>query len=253
MTVPDLFTDSRAVIVAIDHPLYMWPILGLEDRRALISTVVAAGADGLIATYGTLRDYGEVCGSAKRILKLDIKALSVGSYEPGDHALCWTIEDARRVGAEAVLTYVQVGWPDELTALAQAARIAARCDIEALPYVCEIMPIESTRYSDPFDPAAIAACARTAAELGAHMVKTSIPRPPEAISLAAGCGVPILLAGGDPQPTEQAFLDQVQAGLDGGASGVAVGRNVWGGADPATMVRRLSQLVHSDPARSASA
>jgi len=248
MTVPELFTGSRAVIVAIDHPMYMWPTRGLEDRGALISTAVAAGADGFITTYGTLRDHGDAFGHAKRILKLDLKAMSVGTYQAGDHVVCWTLEDARRVGADAVLTFIQVGCPDELPALAQAARIAAACDAEGVPYVCEIMPIETASYPDAFDPDAIAACARAAAELGAHMVKTSIPSPPEGISLAVQCGLPIFLAGGDPQPTEQAFLDQVQAGIDAGAQGVAVGRNVWGGHDPAAMVRRLSQIVHGDRA-----
>jgi DhnA family fructose-bisphosphate aldolase class Ia len=243
MTVPDLFPDNRGVIVAIDHPLYMWPTHGLEDRGALVRQVVGAGADGIIATYGTLRDHAEAFGAAKRILKLDTKALSVGEYQMGDHTVCWTLEDAQRLGADAVLTFVQVGLPDELPALAEAARVAAACDRVGIPYVCEIMPIESPSYPDAYDPAAIAACVRAAAELGAHLVKTSIPNPPEAISQAvAACELPIFLAGGDPQPTEGAFLDQIGSAIDGGARGVAVGRNVWGGADPAGMVRQLRAL-----------
>ena len=54
---PGLFArDGRAVVVAIDHPLYTWPCPGLESREELISEVVAAGADALIASYGTVRD-----------------------------------------------------------------------------------------------------------------------------------------------------------------------------------------------------
>lgn len=249
MTPRPLFPAGRGVIVAIDHPMYMWPAHGLEDRRSLISAVATAGADGIIASYGTIRDHGDAFGSAKAILKLDLKALSVGGYQEGDHAVCWTLSDARRVGADAVLTFVQVGCPDELQALAQAARIAAECDEAGIPYLCEIMPIQSANYPDPFDPAAIAACVRSAAELGAHLVKTSIPNPPEAIAQAVGCGVPIFLAGGDPQPTEQAFLDQVGAAIEAGASGVAVGRNVWGKAHPGGVVRSLRQIVHDGPAR----
>jgi len=247
MTVPELFPDNRGVIVAIDHPLYMWPTRGLEDRGAVIRTVVDAGADGVIATYGTLRDHADAFGDSKRILKLDTKALSVGEYQMGDHAVCWTLDDARRLGAHAVLTFVQVGLPDELPALVQAARIAAECDRAGLPFLCEIMPIESPNYPDPFDPAAIAACARAAAELGAHLVKTSIPNPAEEVAQAvAASGLPIFLAGGDPQPTEDAFLDQIRAAVRGGAAGVAVGRNVWGGPDPAGMVAKLRAIVHGD-------
>lgn len=247
MTVPELFPANRGVIVAIDHPLYMWPTRGLEDRDSVLRSVSEAGADGIIATYGTLRDHADAFGSSKRILKLDTKALSVGEYQMGDHAVCWTLEDAQRLGADAVLTFVQVGLPDELPALVQAARLAAECDRAGLPFLCEIMPIESANYPDPFDPAAIAACARAAAELGAHLVKTSIPNPPEEVAQAVSAsGVPIFLAGGDPQPTEEAFLEQIRAAVRGGAAGVAVGRNVWGGPDPARMVSRLRDIVHGD-------
>ena len=240
-----LVPTEGGVIVAIDHPLYMWPVKGLEDRRALIEEVVAGGADGIIATYGTIRDHADAFGGARKILKLDIKALSVGAYQEGDHAVCWSLEDAARIGADAVLSFVQVGCPDELTAVTAAARIAAECDRAGLPYLCEIMPIESAGYPDPYAPEAIAACARVAAELGAHAVKTSIPSPAGAIALAAACGLPVFLAGGDPQPTEAAFLEQVRAGIEGGASGVAVGRNVWGGADPGGTVARLCEIVHA--------
>jgi DhnA family fructose-bisphosphate aldolase class Ia len=251
VTTPELFPTGRGVIVAIDHPMYMWPTRGLEDRRHLISTVAAAGADAVLATYGTIRDFGDAFGSAKKILKLDTKALSIGNYQEGDHVVCWTVDDALRIGADSVLTFVQVGCPDELPALAQAARLAAECDRVGMPYVCEIMPIESASYPDAYEPGAIAACARVAAEMGAHAVKTSIPNPPSAISEAASCGIPIFLAGGDPQPTEEAFLDTIRAAIDAGASGVAVGRNVWASSDPASMVRRLRAIVHgSDDAKS---
>ncbi len=242
---PSLFPSERGVIVAIDHPLYMWPAKGLEDRGALIGEVVTAGADGIIASYGTIRDHADAFGDARRILKLDIKTLSVGPYRDGDHAVCWTVEDAARIGAHAVLSFVQVGCPDELTAVSAAARIAAACDAAGMPYVCEIMPIESEHYPDPYDPIAIGACARVAAELGAHIVKTTIPRPASAIDVAVGCGRPVFLAGGDPQPTEAGFLDQIRAGIDAGARGVAVGRNVWGSSRPGALVARLREIVHT--------
>ena len=177
---PPLFADAPAtVIVAIDHPLYMWPVTGLEDRRALIGGVAAAGADAFIASYGTLRDCADAFAGCTRILKLDLATVSVGAYRDSEFRLAWTLEDAARVGADAVLTFVQLGTGGELDALVAAARVAAAADRAGLAYVCEIMPVESSPYPDPYDPAAIAAAARSAAELGAHVVKTSMPTPPE--------------------------------------------------------------------------
>jgi DhnA family fructose-bisphosphate aldolase class Ia len=245
---PPLFADTpRTVIVAIDHPLYMWPVTGLEDRRALIETVAEAGADALIASYGTLRDLGDAFAGCTRILKLDLATVSVGAYRDSEFRLAWTLEDAARVGADAVLTYVQLGPPGELDALVAAARVAAEADRAGLAYVCEIMPVESSPYPDPYDPAAIAAAARSAAELGAHVVKTSMPTPPEAVAHAVTCGLPVVIAGGDPTPDADALIDRVERAVAAGAAGVAFGRNVWGSPDPAAMVGRLRTAVHGAP------
>jgi len=242
---PPLFADNpRTVIVAIDHPLYMWPAAGLEDRRALVGAVADAGADAFIASYGTLRDCADAFAGRTRILKLDLATVSVGTYRDSEFRLAWTLEDAARVGADAVLTFVQLGSPGELDALVAAAGVAAEADRAGLAYVCEIMPVESEPYPDPYDPAAIAAAARSAAELGAHVVKTSMPTPPEEVALAATCGVPLVIAGGDPTPDTDALLGRVERAVAAGAAGVAFGRNVWGSPDPAGMVRRLRSAVH---------
>jgi DhnA family fructose-bisphosphate aldolase class Ia len=245
----DVLTDTgRAVIVAIDHPLYSWPCHGLEDRRSLIEAVAGAGADAVIATYGTLRDCADAFGACARIMKLDLTTLSVGAYEDADFRICWTVEDAAAVGADAVLTYVQLGMDGELDALAGAAQAAAAADRAGLAYVCEIMPVPSARYPAPYDPAAIAASARAAAEIGARIVKTSMPSPPAGIAEAVTCGVPVVIAGGELVADTDALLGSVRTAVAAGAAGVAFGRNVWGSGDPAGMVAQLRGAVHGTPA-----
>jgi hypothetical protein len=39
---PPLGADGRALIVAVDHPLYSWPCAGLEDRASVLRAVSAA-------------------------------------------------------------------------------------------------------------------------------------------------------------------------------------------------------------------
>jgi fructose-bisphosphate aldolase / 2-amino-3,7-dideoxy-D-threo-hept-6-ulosonate synthase len=244
-----LGADGRALIVALDHPLYSWPCPGLEDRANVLGAVSAAGADAVICSYGTLRDLRDAFGGAAPILKLDVTTLAVGGHYPvSEYALAYRVEDAERLGAAAVLTYVQLGTPFELDALRTAARVAVRADELGLPYVCEIMPVEGEAYPDPAAPLAIAAAARTAAELGAHIVKTTMPNPPEAMAKVAACGVPVVLAGGDLDADGDRLLDRVRRALDAGAAGVAHGRNVWGRPDPGAAVAALRALVHPEPA-----
>jgi class I fructose-bisphosphate aldolase/fructose-bisphosphate aldolase/2-amino-3,7-dideoxy-D-threo-hept-6-ulosonate synthase len=243
MTAP-LAADGRAVVVAVDHGLYSWPVAGLEDRAGLVAPMCEAGADGVIASYGTLRACGDAFAGATRILKLDLTTLTLGGYADTEFALAWTVEDALRLGAEAVLTLVQLGTPFELSTLRAAARVAADAHATGIPYVCEILPYGSERFPDPSAPDAVAAAARTAAELGASIVKTSMPSPPGAIEAACSCSVPVLVAGGELQDDREALFAATGRAIEAGAAGVAYGRNVWGSADPAGTVRRLVEIVH---------
>jgi len=237
--------NGRAVVVAIDHALYSWPCKGLEDRRALINTVANAGADAIIASYGTIRDEREAFGEAAPILKLDLTTVTLGSsYEVTDHVPTWSLEHAMRLGVRAVMTYIQLGAPFELDALKAAGRIAADCDRHGLDYICEIMPVESPRFPDAYAPDAIAASCRTGAELGAHVIKTTMPSPSASIAESTSCGTPIILAGGNFASDRERYLADISAAIDAGACGVAVGRNVWGAPNPAEVVKQLCRIVH---------
>ncbi len=246
-----LAPDGKAVIVAIDHAMYSWPCAGLENRAAILRQVSAAGADAIIASYGTIRDFRPHFGKAKPILKLDNTSITVGtSYAVTEYLLSWTIEDAKRLGVGTVLTYIQMGAPFELEALRAAGRLAADCDREGLTYLCEIMPIECERYPDAAAPEAIAAACRAGAEIGGHAIKTTMPNPPTAMRSAAACGVPVILAGGAIAGDRAQLMKDVQTAMEGGAAGVAFGRNVWGSPDPAATVRSLVGIVHAPGGRS---
>lgn len=242
-----LRTNGRAVVVAIDHPLYSWPCAGLEDRAKTLRQVTAAGADAVIASYGTIRDLRPAFGKAAPILKLDLTTVTLGSSYPlTEYVPAWTVEDALRLDVQAVLTYVQLGAPFELDALRVAGQVVAACDRHGLAYVCEIMPIECAMFPDAAAPEAIVAASRAGAELGAHVIKTTMPVPAESVGEAVACGVPVILAGGALAKDRAGLLTQVETAVAQGAAGVAFGRNVWGSRDPAGMVASLCGIVHAD-------
>lgn len=243
-----LAADGRGVVVAIDHTLYSWPCRGLEDRRGILRRVSAAGADAIIASYGTIRDFRQDFGTSRPILKLDITNLTLGTnYAVTEYQMAYTLEDAARLGVRTVLNYIQLGAPFELEALRASAELAARCDRDGFTYLCEIMPIECAAYPDAFSTEAIVASCRTGQELGAHAIKTTMPLPEESIAEAvAACGIPIILAGGAPASDREQFYAAIASSIENGAAGVAVGRNVWGAPDPADAVRRLTGIVHGE-------
>jgi len=240
-----LGSDGRWLVVAMDHPLYSWPCRGLEDRNRFLSAITAAGTDAVIASYGTIRDCRGSFGEATPILKLDLSSVCLGnSYPVSEFRVSWDLDDARRLGVRHVLTYVQLGSAFELEALKSAARVAGDADEAEMTYICELIPVESERFREPYAAVAIAAAVRTGAEIGAHVVKTSFPEPIDGLAEAAAFGVPVIVAGGDPLSDPALIAKRVATAIDAGASGAAVGRNVWGAADPVGVVQLLHKAIH---------
>jgi DhnA family fructose-bisphosphate aldolase class Ia len=238
--------DGRWVVVAIDHPLYSWPCQNLADRTRLLRMVTDAGADAVIASYGTIRDCREAFGNARPIMKLDLTTVAVGGHYPAsEYVLAWSLDDARRLGVHTVLTYVQLGTPFELSALRNAAKVAAACDVAGCSYVCEIMAATSEPPRARADEALhVTAACRVGAELGAHVIKTTLPQPPAALHQATGFGIPVLVAGGAWVEDREDLLTAVREAMIAGAAGIAFGRNVWGADDPAKVVSALRDIVH---------
>jgi putative autoinducer-2 (AI-2) aldolase len=88
----------------------------------------------------------------------------------------------------------------------------------------------------------LALCCRIAAELGARVVKTYWCENFEKVT--NGCPVPIVMAGGPKCETEMEVFEFVYDGLQKGAVGINLGRNVWQNRYPVAMMRALHAIVH---------
>ena len=89
----------------------------------------------------------------------------------------------------------------------------------------------------------LALCCRIAAELGARVVKTYWCEK-DFEKVVDGCPVPVVIAGGPKCETELEVLEFVHDGIEKGAIGINLGRNVWQSANPVAMAAALQALVH---------
>ena len=81
------------------------------------------------------------------------------------------------------------------------------------------------------------------AEIGADVVKTYWCEDFEKV--VEGCPVPVVMAGGPKVDTEQEVFDFVYDGMQRGASGLNLGRNVWQHPSPVAMMRALEAIIHN--------
>jgi putative autoinducer-2 (AI-2) aldolase len=88
----------------------------------------------------------------------------------------------------------------------------------------------------------LALCCRVAAELGARVVKTYWCKDFDKV--VNGCPVPVVMAGGPQCETEKEVFDFVYDGMQKGAIGVNLGRNIWQSPQPVAMAKALHAIIH---------
>jgi len=87
-------------------------------------------------------------------------------------------------------------------------------------------------------------CCRIAAELGAKVVKTYWCENFDKV--VNSCPVPVVIAGGPKTETDMEVLEFVADGMQKGAIGVNLGRNIWQNAHPVPMIKAIRAIIHEN-------
>ncbi len=247
--------DGRTAVVAYDHGLHVGTIPGTVNPGQMLESLAEAGADAFLVGPGIARTYASIFagrGAPGLILRLDWTDLwrdpNKLGYQEGRGRMIGTVEDAARLGADAVLVYMFIGYEDpdaEAQQVESVARVAQDCD--ALGIGCIIEPMaRGLRVGDnPFNAEYISLAARMACELGADLLKTDYSGNADTFkAVTESCFCPILIAGGPKTTTLREALEMVQGALDAGARGMFVGRNVFQAPQPPVMLKVMRRIIH---------
>ncbi len=234
--------DGRAVIVACDHAGFMGPVQGLEEPGKLLDTLAGSGIDAVLTTRGVAQRFAGKLGKLGLILRADGGA-SMASPVMGTLRPLFSMEDAVKLGADAIICMGMIGFPEEPSSLQNLAEFTAQSLTWGLPVVAEMLVKpkegENTTARD------IGFAMRIGVELGADVIKASFARPVEAYrSALQSCYRPVVVLGGEKVKNEAEMLEAIAEALEAGATGVAIGRNVWQHANPGGVCRALVELVH---------
>ncbi len=234
--------DERAFIVAFDHGMIDGPAKGMEQPANTLRKIVAGGADAILTTYGMASRFAREIASLGLILRLDGGGTKLGEMGPGSQF--YAVEDALRLGADAVAISAFPGAPNEESSLRTLAQVAGEAHAWGLPLMGEMVPggFDSPDHLRTAESIAIAS--RVGAELGADWVK--IPYAAGFEQVTAGCYVPAVILGGAKKGSERDMLINIRAALDVGAVGVAIGRNIFQADDPTAMTAAVAALIHED-------
>jgi 2-amino-4,5-dihydroxy-6-oxo-7-(phosphooxy)heptanoate synthase len=235
--------DDRYLFVPLDHSVSDGPVVPRDRWHDLITAVVVGGADAIIVHKGRVRtiDPNLLAGCA---LIVHLSAGTAHAADTNAKVLVGEVEEALRLGADAVSVHVNIGSDTEERQLVDFGVVANACDAWNVPLVAMIYP-RGPRIADPSDPKLLAHVVNIAVDLGADIVKTNLALPAERMAeVTASCPIPVLAAGGP--ATAGSLVDHARAAMAMGCAGLAVGRRVFTAPSPMSLVAELASVVHVD-------
>ena len=233
--------DGRCFYLPIDHGYFLGPTRKLEKPGETIAPLKQY-CDGLFVTRGVLRNCVDPDDSLPIILRVSGGTSIVGPTLT-DEVLTTSIEEIIRLNAMAVGVSIFIGTEHEKQTLNNLATLVNQCEDYGIPVMAVTAVGKELKEKRP-DARYLALAARIFAELGASVVKTYWCENFEKV--VEGCPVPVVIAGGPKVDTVREVLEFVHDGMQRGASGINLGRNIWQNEHPAAVARALQAIIHEN-------
>ncbi len=217
------------------------------DPRYIVKLAVEGGFNGIAIQIGLAEKfYWDYAGEVPLVLKLNGKT-EIPSDEEAFSPVHAEVEEAVRLGADAVGYTMYVGSPAQAADFEQFKRIRSDAEALGMPLIVWAYPrgaaIDAKGGKDSFY--AVDYAARTASELGADVVKVNFPKADKragvkaeyadldvseqdavsAVVRSANRSL-VLLSGGE-KAGDEGVVEKARMSMEAGATGLIFGRNVW--------------------------
>jgi len=237
---------NTCLIVAIDHGMTS-PIFldGLYDTGARVHESIEGGANVLMLSRGTVKKYA---GHFHRDTSLALMLTASAAGKPSGAMITpiGSVEEALRIGADAVVVYVALAGENEPEAITYLSEVGEACEELGMPLIAEAeypnayQSLEHMTQSLGVDY--LKRNARLCAELGADIVKVNWSGDAKSFGeIIRASDRPVVLAGGS-LITDEELLTRMEQARSVGAVGCSVGRNVFQHANPQAITEAISRV-----------
>jgi len=229
----------------MDHGISIGPIKGIINVRDAIQLVSKGGANAIVEHKGLVgaghRRKGNDIG-----LIIHLSASTSLSPHPNAKTLVCSVEEAIKLGADAVSIHVNIGNGGEKEMLHDFGRVSYEARTWGMPLLAMVYP-RGEKIKNEYDVEVIKHAARVGDEMGADIVKVSYTGSTESFrEVVAGCSVPVVIAGGPKMGSDRDILEMVKGAIAAGGAGASIGRNVFQHRDPRGMVAAICAIVHEN-------
>lgn len=246
-------SDRVAIIMPIDHGLIFDRIEKLETPSAPVTAWAGNDVTGFMMTPGQVKQTEKFFAAnpgLTRVLTIDTY-YDYRELEGGSHDLITTVEEAVRLGVDAVkmLFPWNMSKFERVAMCKRVGEVIAACDRWDIPLVLEPVLIGAPRTEEVIVQEE--KVARIAYDLGAHIIKIAFPGEERTQRLVEELKVPLVIAGGPLSGDSAETVDAVAQTIRAGARGVIVGRNIWQrerseGEKTLAEIARLTRSVQFD-------
>ena len=229
--------DGHCLFLPIDHGYFQGPTSKLEKPGETIKPLLSY-CDALFVTRGVLRSCVNPEDAPPIILRVSGGTSIIGK-DLANEGITTSIKDAVRLNVAAVGLSVFVGSDYEHQTLMNLSKMVNKAEKFGIP----VMAVTAVgKELEKRDARYLGLCCRIAAELGAKVVKTYWCEDFDKV--VNGCPVPVVMAGGPKVDTDKEVFEFVYDGMQKGAIGVNLGRNIWQNPHPVPMIRALRSIIH---------
>lgn len=229
--------DGHCLFLPVDHGYFQGPTRNLEEPRKTLAPLLPY-ADAVFITRGVLRSSVDPDKAKPIILRVSGGTSMVGK-DLANEGITTSMEEAIRLNVAAVGISIFVGTDYEKESLLNLAKLVDEGERYGIP----VMAVTAVgKELEKRDARYLALCCRIAAELGARVVKTYWCENFEKVT--QGCPVPVVMAGGPKVDNQRQVFDFVYDGMQKGAVGVNLGRNIWQDEHPVAMIKALRAIIH---------
>ena len=234
-----IIKNGKCLFMPIDHGYFQGPTTKLERPGETIKSLLPY-SDALFVTRGVLRACVRPDDNIPIILRVSGGTSMIGA-DLANEGITTSIKEAVRLNASAVGMSVFVGSEYEHQTLMNLGNLVN----EAEEYGIPVMAVTAVgKELEKRDARYLGLACRIAAEIGAKVVKTYWCENFEKV--VNGCPVPVVIAGGPKVDTDREVFEFVHDGMQRGAIGVNLGRNIWQNPNPVAMIKAIRAIIHEN-------
>ncbi len=234
--------DNKTVIVPMDHGITVGPIPGITNMQNITDQLLKGKVDAILVHKGIAKRIN-IDGAGLIVM---LSGMSNLSPNVNSKVQVCSVQEAIRIGADAVSVHVNIGAQDENKMIQTLGKVSEECDAYGLPLLAMMYP-RGPKIQNEHDVNVVAHAARIGAELGADIIKTNYTGNIDSFkTVTESCPAPVVIAGGPKCKSMEEVLQTTSDALKAGAAGLSIGRNIFQCDSPTQIAKALSAIVHQN-------